>query len=125
MRLFPIALLALAVACGSTTEPGAGASYAGTYTLRSIDAQPLPIAAPDSTLVSSSLALADDSTWSQLTLVKYPHKATNDTLPDQGRWTGEGGNFAFLSGGTVVYTGTGSASGFTLKSGASTFVFTK
>lgn len=117
--------LAATVACGNETGPSAEPSFGGTFTLRSIDSRPLPIVAADSTLISSVLVLASEGTWRQTTLVKYPRSAANDTLTDAGTWAGQGQTFTFLSGGTRVFTGTGSASGFTLTSGSSTFVFTK
>ena len=136
MRRAFAALLAFTLAgCGasvnsdSTTGPvGGGLNITGSYTLRSVDGQPLPAAAPDSTVLSGLLTVSD-SGWSQVIVVRYAKggsgSAAGDTLPLAGRWKVDGSTVTFDDGGTLIYSGTYSTTGFNLSSKTSTLVFSK
>ncbi len=106
-----LALAALA-ACGSSdtgTGPGGGdsAPIVGSYTLKTADSKPLPVAFTDSSLVSGTLVVTD-SGWVQTTIVNYVTggNPAGDTLSLSGSWAVVGSNVTLYEGASTTYTGT-------------------
>jgi hypothetical protein len=137
-----IATLATLLACTLTACGSSGAAIdfgtnappavtrpnlSGSYTLRSIDAKPLPATLGDSTITSGLLVMAD-STWKQTIVVRYAQGgsgAPGDSLIEAGKWITSGANVTLMSGGEDLYTGPYTSTGFTLSSKTSTLVYTK
>ena len=66
MRVPLLGLALLTLACGSDSGTGPnGPNLDGTYVLKMVDNKGLPVAFPDSSLVSGQLVLSD-SGWSQI-----------------------------------------------------------
>jgi hypothetical protein len=109
-----LACLALAslAACGSSdtgTGLGGGDSspIVGSYTLKTADSKPLPVAFADSSLVSGTLVVTD-SGWTQTTIVNYVAggNPAGDTLSLSGSWAVVGSNVTLYEGASTTYTGT-------------------
>ena len=109
-----VACLALAslAACGSSdtgTGPGGGENspIVGSYTLKTADNKPLPVAFTDSSLVSGTLVVTD-SGWTQTTIVQYVAggNPAGDTLSLSGSWAVVGSNVTLYEGASTTYTGT-------------------
>lgn len=86
---------------------GSSAPIVGSYTLKTADAKPLPVAFTDSSLVSGSLVVTD-SGWTQTTIVLYKAggNPNGDTLSVSGSWQVTGSNVTLYEGASSTYTGT-------------------
>ena len=139
MRRVIVTLLACALAaCDSGKSTDAGTTLplgntrpnlSGSYTLKTIDAKPVPATVADSTIVSGLLTMRD-STWTQVIVVRYTAgggATPGDSLIEEGRWNVGAGSSITLTdaGSTELYTGTYSSTGFTLSSKTSTLVYAK
>ena len=127
-----IALACLALgslaACGSSdtgTGPGGGESspIVGSYTLKTADGKPLPVAFTDSSLVSGTLVVTD-SGWTQTTIVLYKTggNPNGDTLSVSGSWEVNGANVTLFEGATTTYTGTFTSTSMTLTTKTATIL---
>lgn len=94
-RMLFLAALVLALpACGDNgTE--AEASFAGTYTLQTIDGHALPFTGEEEVVTSGSLILRADKTW---TVTFTAHDASGDaSFTDGGTYTISGNSITLLS----------------------------
>ena len=97
------------------TGGGSSAPIVGSYTLKTADSKPLPVAFTDSSLVSGTLVVTD-SGWTQTTIVLYKTggNPNGDTLSISGSWEVTGSNVTLLEGASTTYTGTFTSSSMTL-----------
>jgi hypothetical protein len=131
-----IALLAFVAAagCGSdkVTNP-ASDSIAGTFSVTSVDGNPLPYTVQSgtssATLTTDVLTVADGGTWTETWsyTLTVNGSTTNQTQSDGGTWTRSGAAVSFYSNlsSAVAYTGTFTGGGFTLSDGTSSWLFAK
>jgi hypothetical protein len=115
----------LGIAPGGNSRP----NLSGSYTLKTVDAKPVPATVADSTILSGLLTMRD-STWTQVVVVRYTASGAGtpgDSLIEEGRWNvGTGSSITLTdAGSTELYTGTYSGTGFTLSSKTSTLVYAK
>jgi hypothetical protein len=109
--------LAILAACSGSTEPGS--SFAGTYTMQSIDGRALPTAISSSiTVTDGHLIVAGNGLWSEVDHVTVNAKA--DSTNSAGTWTRNGDAFVFTVGSTGATHLTGTLSGARLDLGDGT-----
>ena len=125
MRIAVAALASLALACltacggssDSTTGPSGGSSspIVGSFTLKTVDSKPVPVAFADSTLVSGTLVVTD-SGWKQTSIVLYKAggNPNGDTLSLGGSWSVTGSSVTLYDAGATTYTGTYTPTSITL-----------
>lgn len=112
MRRFALALvLALATACGDTSGPDTG--HTGTYTLRSVDGDPLPATLyEDGTdyvrVVGGSLTLDADGTFSTQSTINYRMQGETGTETGTlfGTYTRSGSSIVMTDSDGDVFTAT-------------------
>lgn len=135
MRTTVLLIALFAVACGgdsASTSP-ASASLAGTYQLRTVDANPLPFTyqsgANKAVITGDVLTVADGGTWTEqgaytLTL---NGQTTSQVIADAGTWTRAGTNVTFVSSSSnaAAYSGRFTGSGFNLADQTFTYVFSR
>ena len=119
--------IGLLSACGST-EPS---SVAGSYTLESVNGQPIPytsvVGSVRTTITSGLFIVSPKGEWSRLTdgtqTVSGARTSTFPTLA-QGTWTGSGSTLSFISS-TAPFQFTATVSGGTLtySDGGTVFVY--
>jgi len=125
VSLLALALLTLAACGGSSDSTGpSGPNLNGTYTLRSVDNKTLPVAFPDSSLLSGELVVSD-SGWTQTSVVLYKAggSANGDTLKLAGFWTANGSNLTLFDlSNTTTYTGSYTSTGINLTTKTATLL---
>lgn len=136
MRRMWILGLAVLAACGGSSDAPTSptqVTFAGTYTLQTVNGQKLPFVIAQSgtnavTLTSASLTIAAGGTWSD----QFNYTQTTNGVPsaqtatENGTWVRSGSNLALdLSTGTLDYSGTFSGNTVTLSDGTFTYVLTK
>ena len=128
MRAPLLALTLLTLACGSSSDsgtgPGGGLGLNGTYVLKTVDNKTLPVAFPDSSLVSGQLVMSD-SGWSQVSVVLYKAggSAGGDTLKLGGFWVASGSSLTLFDYAVnTTYTGTYTSTGINLNTKTATLL---
>ena len=120
MRRFAVLLaLATVVSCGGDSSTSPSASVSGSYSLQSVNAQPLPwLAAQNGAdkweVVSDVITLDDSGAFAESTINRYTKNGlvTSDTVNDSGTYTLGGTVITFF--GSDNYTESGVLGGGTL-----------
>ena len=121
--------------CGDqrVVAPPALASVAGTFTLRSINGDPLPHSFTNGTatytITSDVITVLESGTWSEAGSYLLTQNGTTQTInfDDGGPWTRSGATVSFFSNylNANAYWGTFTGNGFDLSDPTSTYSFTK
>jgi hypothetical protein len=135
MRRFALALLVAAVACGSDAPSSpTEVTFAGTYTLQTVNGQKLPYVllqqgANAATLMDDRLTIADGGSWSETESWRITDNGvtSNQTIASAGTWLRSGANLLLTDGATnkTAYTGTFSQNRLDLTSSLGVHVWTK
>lgn len=136
MTRFILACALALAACGGDNGPTApdAVTFAGSYTLQSINGQGLPyvyaqVGNNSVTIVTHHLTIADGGTWSETLNVRNSQNGvvTTQTIAAAGAWIRSGNQLALIDGSDnqTEYTGTFSTNRLNLDGGGLAFVFTK
>ena len=128
-KLFVVAALALAAACGDSTSPS---SVSGTYNLQTVNGAALPYVFqadnPKRELISEQLVLSANGTFTFNDVIRTtPTGGAPTTMPttDSGTFTLTGNSIVFTFGGTSSIAGSVSGSTLTIIDTGVTAVYSK